>query len=283
MTNNKALDFNWSEHVQNMSGLFHNLYANNKLVDVTLSCREGSIRAHKMILSICSPFFQRILEENPCKHPVLILQKTSLSDLQRLLDFMYTGKLSVQEGQLSTLMQTADELDVTSLRACIEQSQYKKKSGKRNIDTHANVVAKKMNVNGQENAPPPKPENEVAPHGRDTRFKGKKRVEVHHDAIYKEIKIPKSSTKSSKSSKSAAHHEADTTSGTIKQTPSTESKAIKREEGKAPPTTAEVTTSNGENFVPGELIPEIQFAEGEEEISTAQEESDGDLSEVKSD
>lgn len=327
MPTNKAFDLNWSDHIQNMSGLFHNLYENNKLVDVTLSCLEGSLRAHKMILSICSPFFQRILEENPCKHPVLILQKTSLRDLKQLLDFMYTGKISVPENELSSLIQTADDLDVKGLRECIEGISTlpndRKRPLKRTSESNSVGSAKKMIIkrsskqepvskpeehwettNGQENSTPV--EDEVAPHGRDTRFKGKKRVEVHHSSIYgsriSKPKIPKNTTQI---------ETTETPKMVIKDISGADGKVINMQikeeensvdkimEAKSPvckigPSTPKQTEKkssvslvntndssvNNEAFIMGDLIPEVQFQEGDEEINTTHEESDGNISEV---
>ena len=31
-------------------------------------------KAHKMILCACSPYFKNLLEQNPAKHPIIILK-----------------------------------------------------------------------------------------------------------------------------------------------------------------------------------------------------------------
>ena len=47
-------------------------------MDVTLSCEGETLQGHKVILSACSPYFKKILTDNPCRHPVLILNDIKL-------------------------------------------------------------------------------------------------------------------------------------------------------------------------------------------------------------
>lgn len=209
----KTLNISWPEHQKNVLGLFNQLYQTSKLVDVTLTCLEGSIKAHKIILSTCSPFFQRIIEENPCKHPIIILRGSTFKDIKRILDFMYTGSIRAKENEIQSLLQTAEDLDITGLKHCIATRfntiiSIDKKRNKRCSDTFLNEsIPKKINKASQESVTLINKDNSTiqninasaeskAPtHGRETRFKGKKRVEVHHDRV----RLPKMSICKSKS------------------------------------------------------------------------------------
>jgi hypothetical protein len=42
-----------------------------------------------MVLSACSPYFKTLLEENPSKHPIIILKDVSFNHLQAILEFMW--------------------------------------------------------------------------------------------------------------------------------------------------------------------------------------------------
>lgn len=84
-------------------------------MDVTLVCAETSVRAHKVVLSACSPFFQRIFSENPCKHPVIVLKDFSGWEVQAIVDFMYKGEISVIQEQLQSLIKAAESLQVRGL------------------------------------------------------------------------------------------------------------------------------------------------------------------------
>jgi len=48
----------WNDFENNISGAFKELRDDKDFFDVTLSCEEDQIEAHKVILSACSPFFQ---------------------------------------------------------------------------------------------------------------------------------------------------------------------------------------------------------------------------------
>jgi hypothetical protein len=102
--------------------------ANETFVDVTLVCEaeEGEeeepvltgghhhtrLRAHKVILSNSSQYFATMFEENPCKHPVIVLKDFQRWEVQALLDFMYSGQVVVRPGRLETLLKAADALQV---------------------------------------------------------------------------------------------------------------------------------------------------------------------------
>ncbi|CAL1279783.1 unnamed protein product [Larinioides sclopetarius] len=105
----------WSNHMNNVLDVVKNLFSTESLVDVTLACDGMSIKAHKVILSACSPFFQALLLENPCKHPIIIIPHMKYNDLKPLIDFMYEGEISVTRDQLTTLTKNAQELKIKGL------------------------------------------------------------------------------------------------------------------------------------------------------------------------
>ncbi|XP_023237536.1 protein tramtrack, beta isoform-like isoform X1 [Centruroides sculpturatus] len=105
----------WNNHHSNMLTVFEQLLSNEALVDVTLACEGLSMKAHKMVLSACSPFFQNLFLENPCKHPIVILKDMKYRDLKAIVDFMYRGEVNVSEDQLTALLKTAETLKVKGL------------------------------------------------------------------------------------------------------------------------------------------------------------------------
>lgn len=60
----------------------------------------------------CSPYFQRIFCETPCKHPVIVLKDLKGWEMQAIVDFMYKGEISVGHEQLASLMNAAESLQV---------------------------------------------------------------------------------------------------------------------------------------------------------------------------
>lgn len=105
----------WNNYQSNMSEVFQNMLLNENLCDVTLACEGASVKAHKMVLAACSPFFQSLFMSNPCKHPIVILKDVRFIDLKALIDFMYRGEVNVSEDQLAQFLKTAETLKVKGL------------------------------------------------------------------------------------------------------------------------------------------------------------------------
>ncbi|XP_037920973.1 broad-complex core protein isoforms 1/2/3/4/5 isoform X2 [Hermetia illucens] len=113
----------WNNHQSNLLGVFSQLLQDESLVDVTLACSEGaSIRAHKVVLSACSSYFQSLFLDHPSRHPIVILKDVRFSELQTLVEFMYKGEVNVQYCQLSALLKTAESLKVKGLAEMTNQN-----------------------------------------------------------------------------------------------------------------------------------------------------------------
>lgn len=98
-----------------MLSVFEELLQSEALVDVTIACEGLSMKAHKVVLSACSPYFQTLFLQNPCKHPIVILKDIKYNELKALIDFMYKGEVNVTQEQLSTLLKTAESLKIKGL------------------------------------------------------------------------------------------------------------------------------------------------------------------------
>lgn len=98
-----------------MVTVFDQLLTNESLVDVTLACEGLSLKAHKIVLSACSPFFQNLFLENPCKHPIVIMKDMKYAELKAIVDFIYKGEVNVSHYQLTGLLKTAELLNIKGL------------------------------------------------------------------------------------------------------------------------------------------------------------------------
>ncbi|GLV34646.1 pipsqueak [Carabus blaptoides fortunei] len=99
-----------------MTSVFHQLLQTESFVDVTLACNDLSLKAHKVVLSACSSYFQKLLLENPCKHPTIIMpQDVCFSDLKFIIEFVYKGEIDVSQAELQSLLKTADQLKIKGL------------------------------------------------------------------------------------------------------------------------------------------------------------------------
>ncbi|KAI4469522.1 btb domain transcription factor [Holotrichia oblita] len=79
----------WNNYQSNLTNVFDQLLQSESFVDVTLACDGHSVKAHKMVLSACSPYFQSLFFENPCQHPIVIMRDIKWPELKAAVEFMY--------------------------------------------------------------------------------------------------------------------------------------------------------------------------------------------------
>ena len=53
--------------------------------------------AAQLVLAACSPFFRRILADNPHEHPLLYLRGVRHSDILGVLAFIYNGNCNIAQ------------------------------------------------------------------------------------------------------------------------------------------------------------------------------------------
>ena len=120
-------ELSWKEFDQCTSQSFRNHFNKDVFSDVTLATEDDKqIKSHKMILSACSPFFQKILLNNPHQHPLIYLKGVRSESLQLILRFMYLGETKVAENELQTFLDAAEELKVLGLS---DSSQFRRDLG----------------------------------------------------------------------------------------------------------------------------------------------------------
>ena len=89
----------WNNHQHNLLSVFEDLLNHEAFVDVTIACDGLNLKAHKMVLSACSPYFQSMLKTaSKCSpHPVIVMPQDVqvMSDLPRL-HLTNTGDISVR-------------------------------------------------------------------------------------------------------------------------------------------------------------------------------------------
>ncbi|XP_050349133.1 protein tramtrack, beta isoform isoform X28 [Nymphalis io] len=115
MASDEQFSLCWNNFHANMSAGFHGLLSRGDLVDVTLAAEGRILQAHKLVLSVCSPYFQEMFKMNPTHHPIVFLKDVSHSALRDLLQFMYQGEVNVKQEELASFISTAEQLQVKGL------------------------------------------------------------------------------------------------------------------------------------------------------------------------
>ena len=103
---------------------FKALRSGRDFADVTLACEDGQlVESHKLVLSSTSTFFANILGKMTCSNPVIYLKDVSMSSLEALLDFVYTGEVEVAEGGVEEFLSLAEHLQILGLSSKGEPEQ----------------------------------------------------------------------------------------------------------------------------------------------------------------
>ncbi|KAI5752004.1 hypothetical protein M8J77_012829 [Diaphorina citri] len=105
----------WNNYQSSITSAFENLRDDEDFIDVTLACDGKSLKAHRVVLSACSPYFRELLKTTPCKHPVIVLQDVVWEDLHALVEFIYHGQVNVHQKNLTSFLKTAEVLRVSGL------------------------------------------------------------------------------------------------------------------------------------------------------------------------
>ncbi|KAF5272458.1 hypothetical protein FQR65_LT04926 [Abscondita terminalis] len=105
----------WTNHTNNILEMFSEQLLNGLLVDVTLFCDGQFIRAHKMVLSACSPYFQELFKVHKVDHPVIFMNGVRYVAVKQMVEFMYQGEIKVSDEDLDQLLSIAENLQIKGL------------------------------------------------------------------------------------------------------------------------------------------------------------------------
>lgn len=113
------LDFCLSSHSQSILEGLRSLCSHPKLVDVTLSAGGRDFPCHRAVLALCSMYFRSMFSGDFVES---ISARVELRDvdpdvLNSLLDFAYTGKLTINQGNVEALICTSSQLQFHTVRA----------------------------------------------------------------------------------------------------------------------------------------------------------------------
>lgn len=114
-TTHQQFCLRWNNYGRNLTNVFDQLLQNESFVDVTLACNDQSIKAHKMVLSACSPYFQNLFFDNPCQHPIIIMRDVKWTELKAIVEFMYKGEIKVSQAEIGPLLRVAEMLKIRGL------------------------------------------------------------------------------------------------------------------------------------------------------------------------
>ena len=132
--------------------MMETLMKSNKTADVTLVCNDKTkFKAHKFILSGCSPVFQSILDDLPHKEEsVIYLRGVHSQEIKSILQFMYLGQATFYQSRLNEFLSVAKNLEIKEIGNDVEYEDADKLRGqeydKNQFDEDANYIEQKSFV-----------------------------------------------------------------------------------------------------------------------------------------
>ena len=110
----------WQTYPDHLKEIMHNLLTTDDCKDVTLVSDDmKSIKAHRNILSACSPLFKNIfqMESNNYHHTVVFLQGMPFSEIESIIQLIYLGQAQVNchEDRINEFFTVAKHLQIKEL------------------------------------------------------------------------------------------------------------------------------------------------------------------------
>ena len=115
----------WNDYPDHLRGLMHDLMVSEDFADVTLVTDDKKkVRAHRHVLSACSPVFKEILQmEKQNNHPFMYLRGIQYSEIEPILQFMYLGEAKLYEERLNEFMSAVRDLEIKELYKRVKTNQ----------------------------------------------------------------------------------------------------------------------------------------------------------------
>lgn len=116
----------WNDFHANITSAFSDIRDDDDFLDVTLVCDGDIVRAHKLVLSACSPLFRVMLKKNSHPQPMIFLRGIRFPDMVAILNFMYHGEVNVNQEDLQMFLAAAEELRIKGLSQASNDSKLEK-------------------------------------------------------------------------------------------------------------------------------------------------------------
>lgn len=97
---------------------FESMFRSESLTDVIITCTDGQLKAHKLVLSAWSTYFRDIFVSNDnhlCQKQYIFMKDIPYNDLKLLIELMYSGRASLSRTQLDSIHKSAKALDICNL------------------------------------------------------------------------------------------------------------------------------------------------------------------------
>ena len=145
----------WNDFQSHVQVSFGELRTDTDFTDVTLVCEDQSIKAHKVVLSACSPLFKKLLKTHPHPHPLIYMKGMKANSLTAIIVFLYLGEANVYQEELDSFFALAEELQLRGLVGNSEEKVQKHQTEtfdyteRRTLENQKQIGAERKRSNNQ--------------------------------------------------------------------------------------------------------------------------------------
>ena len=137
----------WNSHTDYLREMLHYMMKSEQLTDVTLVCDDRrKFKAHKIVLSACSPVFKDIIHDLPLNDSVIYLRGVQHQEIESIIEFMYLGEATFQQERMNEFLSVAKNLEIKEISKSTEYSSTDQEIG---VESENNFQAK-SNVKSDE-------------------------------------------------------------------------------------------------------------------------------------
>ena len=114
--NQEKFDLTWHTYTNHLREMLRNMMSTNELADVTIVSEDKKhFKAHKVVLSACSPVFKTIIGDSMMSNPIIYLRGIQSLELESILQFIYLGEATFYQEQINEFLDVAKSLQVKDI------------------------------------------------------------------------------------------------------------------------------------------------------------------------
>merc|ERR1712243_532762 len=92
------------------------MMTSNEMTDITLVSEDRkSFKAHKIILSACSPVFKSIINDGALSNPTVFLRGIHSNEIVSILQFIYLGEATFYQERMNEFLNVATSLEIKEI------------------------------------------------------------------------------------------------------------------------------------------------------------------------
>ena len=148
--NTENVTIDWPTYTDHVREMLNEMLLSNDLMDVTLVCNDmKQLKAHKIVLSACSPVFQNILTDHIQESLVIFLGGIQYQEMESNLEFMYSGEATFSEERMNEFLSVARSLEIKEI-SMDEKSYQNRTSASKSSDNDQNFETKMIDYQSKQ-------------------------------------------------------------------------------------------------------------------------------------